>query len=142
MAYNENELHVKADVQPGEPRFYPVELSPKTFAAVGSATTLKRGTPVAVDTTLGTNGQWIAWDNANANGGNVIRGFLFDDVDLLVGEEVLGVVMTAGQFHRDDVIDPATGNPQSATGNATLDAALRVGPRGLGMVIQGLDAVR
>lgn len=72
-----------------------------------------------------------------ANGTNLIKGFIWPNpVVLDSDEEVLGVVMLMGRAHYDDIVLPAG---QTADG---LKAALRDGPRALGLKIEGLDQVR
>lgn len=73
----------------------------------------------------------------SATGKNVVRGFVFPDAIVLdATNDVLGVVMLRGGIHYDDIVLPAG---ESAN---TLKAALREGPRSLGLDINGLSQVR
>ena len=105
---------------------------PKTFGS-GSGT-LERLTPVAYNTS--TN-KWTVWTNGGANGTGTIRGFVWPDaVELDSSDDVLGNVMLAGRVHYDDIVLPY-GETES-----NLQAALRSGPRELGLTIESLDQVR
>lgn len=72
----------------------------------------------------------------DAYGTSVIAGFLWPDEVVLATGEVLGQVMLAGEIHYDDIPLP------SGETEADLKAALRSGPRALGIYIQGLTEVR
>lgn len=74
---------------------------------------------------------------ASANGIDQIRGFVWPDPIVLSGTgEVIGQVLLAGNIHFDDIAKP------SAESVSDLKDACRVGPRTLGLFIEGLDQVR
>lgn len=74
---------------------------------------------------------------AGVTGPGEVRGFVWpDEIVLDSDEQVLGQVMLAGRVHYDDLVLPA-GETESV-----FKTALRDGPRALGLIIEGLDAVR
>lgn len=131
MAYNPNELFSSAS-KADTLRVFPRAIQPKTFAA-GSGT-LAKLCPVAFNTS--TN-QWVVWTNGGANGTGTISGFVWPDAVVLDSdEEVIGNVLMQGRVHYADIPVP-TGETAD-----NLKTALRSGPRGLGLIIEGLDQVR
>lgn len=131
MALNPNELFSSAS-EAAKLRVEPITIQPKKFAS-GSGT-LAALTPVAYNTS--TN-MWVVWTNGGANGTGTISGFVWPDAVVLDSdEEVLGNILLEGKIHHDDIPVPS-GETQN-----NLDAALRSGPRALGLIVQGLTQVR
>lgn len=139
MAYDPNELRNDEAERAALSRYTPKEASPKKIAATSPAKTIKLLTPMGFDTSANA---WVEWDSANINGGAVVTAFAAQDIETSATNEVNKTLITKGNIHRDDIIDPVSGNPQSTANNATLDAALRSGPRDKGLIIEGLDNVR
>lgn len=149
MAYTANELFRKTTRGPAI-RIMPQEgsgaVKPKTFAPNGAASTLELpvGTPVAYNTS--TN-KWVPWVNAaqpGTNGTSTVQGFVYPDpvtIEATGGDDVLGQVMLRGSVHYDDVVEVLTGLGYT-TFTTNLTAALVVGPRSLGLTIEGLANVR
>lgn len=132
MAYAENNLLSQDSAFPQQLRAFSTQTQPKTFGS-GSGT-LERLTPVAYNTS--TN-KWTVWTDGGANGTGDIRGFIWPDaVDLDADDDVLAQVMLAGRVHYEDIVLPY------GEAEADLKAALRSGPRELGLIIEGLDQVR
>lgn len=98
MALADNELFSENSV-PALKRARADHVIPARFAlGVGTIAVLQA---VAYDTALG---YWAPWDANGANGRDVIGGFLWDhEITLDADEEVLGVVMVAGEVHVDDI---------------------------------------
>lgn len=98
---------------------------------VGTAPTVS----ITDSTTGGTT--TIAETVAGVSGGGKIRAFVWPDPIVLSGSgEVIGHVVMEGKIHYDDIVLPA------GESRGTMQAALREGPRALGLMIQGLDGVR
>ncbi|MCP4897875.1 MAG: hypothetical protein GY906_12960 [bacterium] len=137
MAYKDRELFSSVTRGP-DLRCEPSKVQVKTFAPVAGGATLAPLTPIAYETVLD---KWVVWANAGVNDANVIRGFVWPDAveldDSGVGnEDVMGQVVMEGRIHADDI--PLPGGELQAN----LNAALRSGPRDLGLFIYGLDEVR
>lgn len=135
MALETNEYFASAS-QAGTAAIIPHEggVRPVTFDGDGAGDELAVGTPVAFDTSVGF---WLVWDNANANGGDEIRGFVYPNpIQLHATDEVVGQVLLDGEIAYESIVLP-TGQTEN-----NLKAALRVGPRELGLKIDGLDGVR
>lgn len=131
MALNPNELFASNTVSALK-RVEAKTIQPKTFAS-GSGT-LAQLTPIAFNTSTGF---WVPWTDGGANGTGTISGFVWpDEVVLDSDDEVMGNVLLEGKVHYDDIALP------SGETEANLKTALRDGPRGLGLIIQGLDQVR
>jgi len=110
----------------------------KRFAAVGAAPEYAVGTPVTINTSTG---KWQVWDSNGSNGTNEIHGFVYPDkIQTHATLEVHGQVLTKGQIHYADIW--AVVEALGVEVEADLKTALRTGPRGLGLAIQGLDQVR
>lgn len=132
MAYDGNEQFAATDPISRGLRVEPKTIQPKTFAT-GSGT-LAALTPVAYNTS--TN-KWVVWTNGGSNGTGTVSGFIFPDaVTLNASKEVIGQVLIQGKIHYSDIVLPEN------EVEANLKTALRSGPRGLGLIIQGLDLVR
>jgi hypothetical protein len=102
------------------------------FAQAGADKTLPVGTAVAYNTsTLG----YVEWATGGANGTGTIQGIVNPDpVTILLAGEVNGVVMFAGEAHRDDIVSDGGTAGQLDT---ALEALI-----GRGLVIHGLGDVR
>jgi hypothetical protein len=102
------------------------------FAQAGAIKTLPVGTAVAYNTS--TNG-YVEWATGGANGTGTVQGIINPDpVTVTTAGEVAGVVMFAGEAHRDDLVsDGGT--------SAQLDTALEA-LIGRGLVIHALGDVR
>ena len=136
MAYDANE-QVASSTRAANLRMFPFgndSVKPKTFAA-GTAL-LKQGAPVAFNTSTT---HWEEWDGNGLNNTDIIEGFLYEDVQLVAGSEVLGQVMLQGSIHFDDIVLPS-----GEVDDVLLKAACRVGSslREKGITIAGLDQVR
>jgi len=104
---------------------YGIDVPLLTTSDVGLAGGTK--TAVVATSTAGVDGQGV----------DAVKGFVWPDPIVLdASNDVIGVVMLEGEVHYDDIVLP-TG--ESAT---TLKAALRSGPRALGLNIVGLAQVR
>jgi hypothetical protein len=126
MALATNELFDSND-QESSIRVKPYEngLHNRTFANVAAAPTYEPGTPVYVDSATGFRKVWT-------NGQN-IAGFVFPEAVVIDATgEVQGVVLERGRIHYDDIVLPA-GETQN-----NLDAALKSGPREMGLDIEAL----
>lgn len=134
MAYATHELFDDSsdDINPSK-RVAPTSLRPVTFAAVGTAPTYAKGTPVAFDTAVG---KWKVWTSGGANGTGTIGGFIWpDDATMDAADDTLVVVMLKGEIHYKDVVLP-DGEDQG-----DLETDLKSGPRLLGLDIKGLAGV-
>lgn len=134
MALNENELYSSSTKSPF-PRIKPVHQYPKKFGSVAAAPELAVGTPLAYDSD---NDQWAVWSNGGTvTGVDTIRGFVYPvPVQLHASEEVLGIVMVAGEIHYDDIVLP------SGESAADLMTAIRGNLAALGLYVTGLTQVR
>lgn len=142
MAYTVNELFTQG---PGNSvyRVIPETVQQKTIAPIGGAPLLAPLTPMAFQTNLGADGQWVVWSASGSNGANKIAGFLWPGgtdtgaggVQTNATTWTLAIMLMRGTVHHDDIPLPS-GESQS-----NLDAALRTGPRVLGLTIQGLEGV-
>lgn len=134
MSLNENELYASASKDPF-PRIKSDHQYPKKFGAVASAPELAVCTPVAFDSD---NDQWVVWSNGGTvTGADTIRGFVYPiPVQLHASDEILGVVMVAGEVHYDDIVLP------SGESVADLKAALRSNLAARGLYVRGLTEVR
>lgn len=131
--YNDNELFTSVDRDPF-PRIKPDHAYPKTLGPIATAPELEVGTPMAYDTD---NDYWIVWSATTTGDAETIRGFIYPEpVQTHASNEVMGIVMVAGEIHFDDIILP--------TGEAKGDlrTACRSGPHEKGLYIRGLRAVR
>lgn len=106
------------------------------FAAGGALITLPKGTVVSYNTSTDL---WVEWATGGANGTGLVKGIVLDDktdpLILQVTDTVVGVVMLAGEAHRDDLV---SGGGTSAQ----LDAALQSDARSVGIIVRGLDLIR
>lgn len=111
---------------------YPNGSQVGTFLNVAGAPIYAPGTPM----TLNSSGKWVVWTN-----GQLVEGFVYfqnegaypdHGVATHATDDVQGVVLVRGQIHYGDVVLP------SGELQANLDAALKSGPRELGLDIQGL----
>jgi len=133
MALNENELYASSSKDPF-PRIKPVHQYPKKFANVASAPELAVGTPVAFDNV---NNEWVVWSAGGTNDNSTIRGFVYPlPIQLHASDEVLGVVMVAGEIHYDDIALP------SGEAEADLKTAIRANLAARGLFVTGLTEVR
>lgn len=134
MALNANELYDSSSKDPF-PRIKPVHQYPKKLGAVASAPTLTVGTPMAYDED---NDQWVVWSNGGTvTGVSTIKGFLYPiPVTLHASDEVLGVIMVAGEIHYDDIVLP------SGESAADLMTAIRGNLMARGLYVTGLTQVR
>jgi hypothetical protein len=134
MTLNSNELYASASKDPF-PRIQPVHQYPKKFGPVASAPELAVGTPVAFDTS---NKRWVVWSNGGTvAGADTILGFVYPlPVQLHATEEVLGIVMMAGEIHYDDIQLPA------GETEADLKTAIRANLAARGLYVVGLTEVR
>ena len=134
MALDSNELYASASKDPF-PRIVPVHQYPKKFGAVASAPELAVGTPLAFDSD---NDQWVVWSNGGTvTGVDTIRGFVYPlPVQLDASDEVLGIVMVAGEIHYDDIVLP------SGETEADLKTAIRANLAARGLYVVGLTEVR
>lgn len=134
MALNANELYASSSKDPF-PRIKPVHQYPKKLGAVASAPLLAVGTPMAYDTD---NDQWVVWSNGGTvTGASSIKGFLYPiPVQLHASDEVLGVIMVAGEIHYDDIVLP------SGETAADLKTELRANCAARGLYVTGLEQVR
>ena len=108
-----------------------ITVQPKTFAQ--GTGTLANLTPMAFNTSTGF---WVTWVTGGINGTGTISGFVWSDpVVLDADEEVIGNILLEGKVHFADIV--VVGGTETQ-----LKVALRDGPRALGLIIQGLDAVR
>lgn len=132
MAYASRKLLNQDGPFPQQLRAQATTIQPKTF---GTGTgTLERLTPVAFNTS--TN-KWAVWTHGGGNGTGTISGFVWPDaVTLDATGDVIGQVMLAGRVHYDDIALPYGEIADN------LKAALRSGPRALGIFVEGLDQVR
>lgn len=134
MAINNQQLVGTFGASTPDLRAFPTQSHPKTFANVAGGPTLARLTPVAYNTS--TN-KWVAWDAYGGNDVETIRGFVYPEAIVLdATNDVIGVVMTEGNIHYDDIALP-TGEVE-----ADLKAALQSGVKDRGFNIQGLINVR
>jgi hypothetical protein len=118
--FDENDQVQSIRVQP-----YPNGLHNRTFANVGAAPEYAIGTPVYCDAATGFRKVWT--------NGETIVGFVFPAaVQTHATGEVQGVVLERGRIHYADIVLPA-GESQP-----NLDAALKAGPREMGLDIEGL----
>jgi hypothetical protein len=132
MALVPEQLYTALETQEAKPGVCGERIQPKTFAA--GTGTLAVLTPVAFNTSTNL---WAVWDAGGSNGLNVIRGFVWaDDITLSATGEVIGNVLMEGTINYSDIVLP-TGELE-----ADLKAALRSGPRDLGILIQNLSEVR
>lgn len=132
MAYEPNQLlKHDGDINP-QKRTISTQTEPRTLAP-GSGV-VEPLTPLAFNTS--TN-KWVVWTHNGSNGTGTIAGFLWSDpVTLHSTLDVLGQVMLRGQVQFQDIVIPY------GQIEANLKAALRSGPRTLGLEIKGLDQVR
>lgn len=99
-----------------------------TFDNASGGPTLAVGTPVV---NLG-NGLWRAWADGDETS-KPVAGFVYPQAVVLdATNDVQGVILTRGIIHYGDIVLP-TGQTQ-----ATLDGALKSGPREMGLIVQGL----
>jgi hypothetical protein len=138
MALQKNELFTAPEIFSPIGRYHFTNQEPRTFSPVLTAKTLLRLTPVGYRTDTG---KWVEWDAAGVNGEDVIKGFVADPEELSTTEDVLVTIGLGGEISRHDIINPATGTPQSAANNAALDTALRTGMRAFGFTIRDLEGV-
>lgn len=134
MAYDSNELYESGSVWPVVGlRVIPTSIQPKTLAP-GSGT-LSRLTPLGYSVS---QDKWVVFDPSDTSDGtDEIKGFLWpDEATLDAADDVLANVLLAGIVHYDDIPIPA------GVAENDLKAALREGPRALGLTIQGLENVR
>ncbi len=129
MALDANELLSSAAGLGSALRFFPTSVQPKTF--IGGTALLPKGSPVAVVTA---SGFWDLWDAAaGAAGTEVMKGIIWpDDVQLISGSEVLGMVMLAGRFHISDVV-------LGVEVLGDLEVELRATARANGYIVEGMD---
>ena len=134
MALNENELYSSSTKDPF-PRIKSVHQYPKKFGSVAAAPELAVGTPLAFDSD---NDQWVVWSNGGTvTGASTIRGFVYPvPVQIHASDEVLGIVMVAGEIHYDDIVLP------SGESEADLQTAIRGNLAALGLYVTGLTQVR
>lgn len=132
MALRDNELYKSSDYDPPI-RIAPIRTLVKKFAADASETTLAAGTPVAFDTV---NDNWTVWSASGTGDVDEIKGFLTEAITLDDSNERLAQVMTQGTIHYDDI--PLPDGEEAAD----LREALRTDCAPIGLVIEGLDAVR
>jgi len=138
MALKDNELLSSTTVKPF-PRMTPYRVHVKEFATAAGSPTYKKGTPVGVVTA---SGKWTDLDGNGVDGSEVISGFVYpDDIVADATDEVLGKVMIEGEVHYDDLEAMRVATDIDAT-SAELLAALRIGPRSLGLHVRGLTQVR
>jgi hypothetical protein len=102
------------------------------FAQAGADKTLPVGTVVAYNTSsLG----YVEWATGGADGTGTIQGIINPDpVTILLAGEVNGVVMFAGEAHRDDLVSDGGTAGQLDT---ALEALI-----GRGIVVHALGDVR
>ena len=148
MGYQVNELF---NTTPGNSvyRVTPEYVQAKTIAPLSGSPVLPVLTPMAFQTNLGADGQWVPWSAGGSNGANSIKGFLWpgglDGAGTPSGSVsgvqtdavlwTLAQILMKGVIHHDDIPVP-TGESQ-----ANLDIALRTGLRAYGLMIQGLEGV-
>ena len=131
--YKTNELYASASVDPF-PRIVPEHAYPKTIGAAVGAPELAVGTPMGFDSAAE---EWIVWSASGSSGSDAIKGFIYQRaVQTDATQQVQGIIMVAGEIHAEDVVLP------SGESQANLDAALKSGPRALGLFITGLVDVR
>lgn len=131
MALNPRELF-DSETRSAFPRTIAERVAVKEFGQ-GSGT-LSVMAPLAFNTS--TN-KWVPFEVSGSNGTGTIKGFVWpDEIVLDSDEEVLGQVLLRGILHEDDVLAATT---EADGGTRT---ALRSGPRGLGLDVQGLTQVR
>lgn len=133
MAQNANQLVGSVTSIPATLRMWPTTITPKSVAAISGGPLLARALPMAFNTSTGL---WVVWTNGGANGTGTVAGFLAEPHQSHATDETLAPMMLRGKIHVDDI--PV---PSGETAN-NLKTALRSGPRGLGLDIMGLDAVR
>lgn len=107
------------------------------FGPTGGATkTLPKGTVVSYNTA--TN-RWVEWANGGANGTDQVMGIVLDDdqspLILQGADDTVGVVMLAGEAHRDDLVSDGGTSGQ-------LDTALQEQARDRGIIVRGLEQIR
>ena len=108
-------------------------VKPVTFDGDGAGTLLAPGTPVAFDSATSL---WVLWDSTGLNDEDTIRGFVYpDEIQLHATDEVVGQILQRGEIDYASIVLPA------GEVEADLKAALRVGPRTLGLVIDNLSEV-
>lgn len=136
MALNANQLYGNEVTVGPSLRVWPLSARPVEFAAGSGTLPLLRA--LAYNTS--TN-KWVPWTTGGANGTGTIRAFVWPKpITLHATDEVLGVVLMAGDVHFKDI--PVAGGTE-----AELIAAIRVPPAGeslraLGIHIKGLALVR
>lgn len=107
-----------------------------TFAAPGADKTLPAGTVVAYNSSTNF---WTEWATGGTNDTGTPRGIVWPDpIDLKASGEVLGVVMTEGEAHVDDLVSDGGTTAQLKTALATGSPSLR----SLGIYIKGLNTIR
>jgi hypothetical protein len=134
MALNANELYASSSKDPF-PRIKSVHQYPKKITAIAAASLLAVGTPMAYDSD---NDQWVVWSNGGTvTGADTIRGFLYPiPVQTHASDQVLGMVMVAGEIHYDDIVLP------SGETAADLKTAIRANLAARGLYVTGLTQVR
>jgi hypothetical protein len=132
--YSDNELYSSSSKNPF-PRIQSQHQYPQTFGPVASAPELAVGTPVAFDTS---NKRYVVWSNGGTvAGADTIVGFVHPlPIQLHATKEVLGIVMSAGEIHYDDIVLP------DGESEADLQTAIRANLRARGLYVRGLGEVR
>lgn len=124
MATKKNELF-STSTQAAKLRMTAEYASRRLFATDAGALLLKVGTAVAWNDATG---QWAVWDGNGINFQDTIDGFVYgDDIQTSATEEVIGVVMTKGSIHYDDVVavnvtDGSYGTEAELQGDISIDA--------------------
>lgn len=133
MALRDNELWKSSDYDAPK-RIVPDTVKVRKFAADADESTLAVGTPVAFDTV---NDNWAVWSASATGDVDEIKGFIYPDpVTLHASKESLVQVMLKGTIHYEDIVLP---DGEEA---ADLREALRTDCMPIGLIVDGLDAVR